>query len=354
MKFNRRIVLLIILVLALIVLFLPIHVYYSFDSAALVFPSKEWKLNRMADDSYISEMIDHETDVKDDLMSYKFDRGDVAEVRIKDKFRTNDYVSTSDTVAIIHSYIIDNEIVNLHNLKRIEESALKMTMTGEKQTLIEQSEQRTVFAQQQYDLAEKNYNRYRKLYLDSIISQVEFEVYENQYQLAKTNVQIAEREKMSLETGAKTEEVEYIQQKIDSYEKDIQTLESMMDRYYIRPPLNGIISYNRVPGNIITISDTTRHILRIPVKINNIQYLNRISGIKFIIPGYTEKTDASFISYEGNVKIDSSTSQQIIMAKALINGGSPGILPGMAVSCKVYCDRITIFEFLRRSIYLKL
>lgn len=354
MKFNRRIVLLIILILALIVLFLPIHVYYSFDSAALVFPSKEWNLKRMADDSYISELTDHETDVKDDLMSIKFDRGDVAEVRIQGKYRTDDYVTTADTVAIIRSYIIDNEIVNLQNLKRIEESALRMTVTGEKQALVEQSEQRQVFAQQQFDLAEKNYKRYRKLFLDSIISQVEFELYENQYELAKTNIEIAEKEKVALETGAKTEEVDYIQQKIDAYEKEIRTLEAMRDRYYIKPPLNGIISYNRYPGNIITVSDTTRHILRIPVKINNIQYLNRISGIRFIIPGYTEKTEASFISYEGSVKIDSLTSQQLIMAKALINGRNPGILPGMAVSCKVYCDRITIFEFLRRSINLKL
>jgi hypothetical protein len=353
MKFNRRTVLLLLLILAIIVLFLPIKVYYSFDSAALVFPSKEWNLKRIADDSYISELVDHETNVMSNLMSYKFDRGDVAEVRIDEKLISGQYVKRYDTVAVIHSFFVENEIVSLKNLKNIEEAALKMTETGEKQTLIDQSQQRQVFAQQQLDLAEKNYIRYKKLYQDSIISLVEFELYENQYQLAKTNVQIANNELLSLESGAKNEEIEYIRRKIEGYEKEVQSLEAMKETYFINPPIDGIISFNKVAGCIISVSDTNRYILRIPVKINNIQYLNRISGIKFVVPGYTEKTEASFMGFEGNVKIDSTTSQQLIIAKALVSKGIPGIFPGMAVSCKVYCDKITIFDFLRRSIKLK-
>jgi hypothetical protein len=354
MKFNRRIVLLIILILAIILLFLPIKVYYSFDSAALVFSSKEWNLKRGADDSYISELLDHETNGISNLLSYKFERGDVAEVHIRKNLESGNYVTTGDTIAVIHSFFIENEIIRLKNLKQIEEAALRMTETGEKQTLIDQAKQRQEFARQQLDLAIKNYERQRKLYLDSIISQAEFDIYENQYQSAKINVQIANKELLSFETGAKSEEIDYISQKIDSYENEIQTLEKMQDQYFIQPPLDGVISFNRVLDGIITVSDTNRFILKIPVKINNIQYLKRISSIKFSIPGYTEKTDASFISVEGNVNIDTMTKQQLIIAKALIKSGIKGIYPGMAVSCKVYCDKITIFEFLQRSIKLKI
>jgi hypothetical protein len=49
-----------------------------------------------------------------------------------------------------------------------------------------------------------------------------------------------------------------------------------------------------------------------------------------------------------------TTNQQMLIAKALIGSGNKGIYPGMAVSCQVYCDKITIFDFLRRGIHLKL
>lgn len=354
MKFNRRIVLLIILILAVIVLFLPIKVNYSFDSAALVFPSREWNMIRGADDSYISELVNHETNNISNLLSYKFERGDVAEVRISKNLESGDYVTTDDTIAVLHSFFIENEIIKLKNLKKIEEAALKMTITGEKQTLIDQSKQRQEFAQQQLELALKNYERQKMLYIDSVISQAEFDVYENQFQSARINVQIANKELSSIETGAKTEEIDYIQQKIDSYENEIQTLDKMQEQYFIKAPLNGIIRFNRMLDCIITVSDTNRFILKIPVKINNIQYLERISSIKFSIPGYNEKTEASFISVEGNVNMDTASSQQLIIAKALIKSGIKGIYPGLAVSCKVYCDKITIFEFLKRSIQLKI
>jgi hypothetical protein len=354
MKFNRRIVLLIILILAIIVLFLPIKVNYSFDSAALVFSTKEWNLKRGADDSYISELIDNESNVISNLLSYKFERGDVAEVHIRENLASGDYVTTQDTIAVIHSFFIENEIIRLTNLKEIEEASLKMTVTGEKQTLIDQSKQQLEFAQQQLDLEIRNYERQKKLYLDSVISLSEFEIYENQYELARINVQIANKELLTLETGAKSEEIDYIQQKIDSYKKEIQTLEKMQGQYIIKPPIDGVVSFNRVLDGIITISDTNRFILKIPVKVNNIQYLKGISGIKFSIPGYTEKIDASFINIEGNVNIDTTSNQQMIIAKALITSGIKGIYPGMAVSCRVYCDKITIFEFLQRSIQLKI
>jgi hypothetical protein len=353
MRFNRRIVLLIILILAILVIFLPIKVNYSFDSTALVFSSREWNLKRGADDSYISELVDYETNVISNLLSYKFERGDVSEVHVMKNLESGDYVSSEDTVATIHSFFIENEIIRLENLKQIEEAALKMTFTGEKQELIDQAIQQQEFAKEQFDLAKKNFERQKKLFIDSVISRAEFEIYESQYELSGINVQIADNERKSLETGAKVEEIDFIQQKIDSYLNEIETLKKMQEQYVIKPPIDGVVSFNRVLDGIITVSDTSRFILKIPVKINNIQYLKQISSIKYSIPGHTEKTDASFLSIDENVNMNITTNQQVIIAKALVKKSNQGIYPGMAVSCQVFCDRITIFEFLQRGIHLK-
>lgn len=119
MKFNRRHILLIIFALALLVLFLPIKVNYNFAATALVYPSNEWYLNRGQDDSYISEMHNYENNSLSDLKNYKFERGDIAEVKLMNGMNSNTFVSENDTIAYLHSFLIKNELIRLRNLKQM-------------------------------------------------------------------------------------------------------------------------------------------------------------------------------------------------------------------------------------------
>jgi hypothetical protein len=351
MRFNRRHILLIIFALAIIVMFLPIKVHYSFEATSFVYPIKEWYLIRGQDDSYISELHDLRDNSVSNLKSYIFERGDSPEVQLKKGLTSNTFVKRSDTIAYIHSYFIENELIRLRNLKEVEEAALNVAKAGNKQELIDMANQKYEYAKQQLNLDKKNFNRHEKLFNDSIISQAEFEIYENLYSLAKINVQIAHNDLLSLQTGEKTEEIEYIQKKIESCSKEIRILENLQDQYYLKPPIDGFVNFRASLESIITVSDTSKYILKIPVKIQNLQYLNSITAIEFSIPGYDDKIDASFIDLEKNVNF--LASQQMVIAKALINSGFHKINSGMAVQCKVICDEITIFEFLKRGIHLR-
>ena len=62
------------------------------------------------------------------------------------------------------------------------------------------------------------------------------------------------------------------------------------------------------------------------------------------------QTNMLFIDLDENVNFQAN--QQMVVAKALINT-SFKIYPGMAVQCRVICDEITIFEFLKRGIHLR-
>jgi hypothetical protein len=332
-------------------LFLPIKLHYSFEATAMVYPIQEWQLKRGQDDSYVSELQNFQTNVLSHLKSYKFERGDISEVNFMDGLVSGGYLNSHDTVAYIHSYYIENEINKLLNLKKVEEDALKIQASGEKEALVQQANQRYDFAKREYELANKNYVRQQKLYNDSVISTADFEVYESAYHLAKINVQIAHSDLLALQTGAKQEEINYIQQRIDSYSREIEFLESLKSQYFIVPPISGIVSYNNSVDEILTISDTSQYILKIPVKISNIQYLMEISAIEFSVPGYNDKLDASFINLDENVNL--LPNQQMVMAKALISGGQFKLYPGMAVQCKVICDEITLFQYLKRGIHLR-
>jgi len=351
MKFNRRIVLLVILCLAIVVLFLPIKVHYRFDATAIVYPTKEWYFSRGQDDSYVSELHDFKTNVISHLKGYKFERGDIAEVDLRADLISGSIIKQNDTIAFIHSFDIESEIIEFESLKAIEQASLKANLAGEKKTLIEQAKQNLQYAKQQLVLEEKNYNRQLKLHNDSVISQADFEVYENTYYLAEINVQIAKNELLSIETGSKSEEIQYIIEKIDSYSREIEQLKKQRSQYYIVPPISGKLSFNTVLNGLVTVSDFSQFLLKIPVKVYNIQYLDRISGISFLIPGYDEEMEASFIDLDENVNL--LANQQMVIAKALVNKSFQGIYAGMAVQCSVICDEITIFEYLKRGIRLK-
>jgi hypothetical protein len=295
-------------------------------------------------------MQNFETNVLSHIKSYKFERGDISEVLIDTDIMGGDWTGAGDTIAYINSYFIENELIKLENLKGIEEGKLVAGRVGEKQAIIKQAEQEYNFAERQLELEKKNYDRYLKLYLDSIISIAEYEVYENTYELASINVEIAYNELISAKTGVKHEDLNVIRQKIESYDREITNYNKLKGQYYIIPPIGGIVTFNDVANGILSIRDTSKYILKIPVKVNNVQYLNRISGIRFSIPGYNDKVDASFIDLDENVSLFSD--QQLVMAKAVIAGGQFKLYPGMAVQCNVLCDNITILNFLRRSIQL--
>lgn len=338
--------------LAVITLFLPIKTHYRFDATSKIFPIREWNLKRGQDDSYISEMHNYQTNVLSHVKSYKFERGDISEINQLKPIKGGDFVKAGDTLAYINSFFIENEITKLDNLRAVEEGNLAMKRSGEKQELIDEAEERYRFAKEKESLEEKQYKRYQKLIADSVISFSEFDEIENNYELAKINLEIAQRELFTLKTGAKEEEIAYINQKINSYEREIKTFERLKNKYNIISPISGIVSFNKMQDGIITISDTSKYILKIPVRVNNAQFLDRISSIKFSIPGHDEKIAATFISIDESVSLLSN--QQLVMAKALIEGGQFTLYPGMAVECTVYCDELSLFNYLSRSILLRL
>jgi len=351
MRFNRRHVLLLIGLLAIIVIFLPIKMHYSFQATSLVYPAKEWYLKKATDDSYVSELHDFEKDVISHMIAYKFERGDISELHIKDGLATDDFVEKGDTVAYIQSYLIENDIVRLRNLIEVEKASISVNNTGAKQELIDEAVQEYEFAKLKLDLEEKNYKRQQKLFQDSVISEADFEVADNTFHLAEVNVQIAESALLSLKTGRKAEEISLIYQKIDSYKNQIENLEDLLDQYYIKPAISGVLRFSTSNNRIITVSDTGRYILKIPVKVNNIQYLASISAIRFSVPGYDDEIEASFAGLDNNVNM--AANEQMLIAKAIINLKLKRVYPGMAVQCEVICDKITIFEFLKRGIHLK-
>lgn len=347
MHFNKRHILILLLLLAILVIFLPIPVRYSFVASAKVYPLKEWKLSRGQDEGFWSQTYNYETDALGDFRNYRFERGDIAELKILENLVFDAPVSINDTVARIESFFIQNEITRLSNLRDVEIANMNVVSTGEKQSMVEQAQRQYNYAMQQFDLEKKNFARQERLFRDSVIAPADYDMYENALKLAEINTQVAYNELMSLSTGEKDPVVNLSGQKIRSYEKEIERLEIQKAKYTIVTPIGGLLSYDASIGGIIKVSDISRLLLKIPVAYQQALYLNNLYAVKFSTPDNKITINATFKGFDENINL--IQNQQFVIARAITTASTPGIYPGMVVQCRIYCDKISLLEYLKRN-----
>jgi multidrug efflux pump subunit AcrA (membrane-fusion protein) len=347
MRFNRRHILIALLILVILTIFLPIPVRYSFVATAKIYPVSEWKLMRGTEEGFWSQTYNYETDALGDFKNYRFERGDIAELEIKKDLKFDAKVERQDTVAGIESYFIRNEILRLQNLRDVEIANLNVVSTGEKEPLVVQARKQYDYAQQQLALEQKNYARQAQLFRDSVIAPAEFDVYENSLKLAEINAQVANDQLVALSTGEKATVVDLSAQKILSYDSEIERLENQKAQYTITTPIRGILSYDTEIGGIIKVSDIDRLLLKIPVTYQNSSYLHNLYKVTFSTPDNKITVNATFKGFDENINL--IQSQQFVIARAVTAEATPGIYPGMVVQCRIYCDKVNLLEYLKRN-----
>jgi hypothetical protein len=347
MRFNRRHILILLLILIVLTIFLPIQVRYSFVATAKIYPYREWKLSRGTEEGFWSQTYNYETDALGDFKNYRFERGDIAELEINQELVFDAPVHANDTIAHIHSFFIENEITRLNNLRDVEVANKNVVATGEKQSLVEQAERQYNYALQQLDLEKKNFARQEKLFRDSVITPADYDQYENTLKLAEINTQVAYDALMSLKTGEKDPIVNLSDSKIISYEKEVGRLEKQKSQYTITTPIAGILSYNTEIGGIIKVSDNEKLLLKIPVAYQHSSYLDKLHKVTFSTPDNKITVNATFRGFDETVSL--IQSQQFVIARAVTTEPSPGIYPGMVVQCRIYCDKVSLLEYLKRN-----
>jgi hypothetical protein len=336
-----------ILVLLIVIVFLPIPVRYSFEAMAKIYPVKEWKLMRGAEEGIWSQTFDYETDALADFKNYRFERGDIAELIIKDGIPFDSRVEVDDTVAWIDSYFIQTEIIRIENLRDVEIANMNVVSTGEKDALVLQAKKQYDYAVQQLALEKKNYYRQEQLYRDSVIAPADFDLYENSMKLAEINAEVAREQLLALSTGEKASVVELAAQKIQAYNKEIERLKDQQAQYTITTPLSGILTYAADTGGIVKVSDYSRLVLKMPVAYQHSAYLAELHKVTFSTPDNKISVNATFSGFDENVIL--LQNKQFVVARAVTTETTPGIYPGMIVSCRFYCDRVPILEYLKRN-----
>ena len=129
-------------------------------------------------------------------------------------------------------------------------------------------------ARETFDEHQKIVARLEKLSGSGFVPYQDYEIALSTRNLFMINIEIAEAQLKSVQTGLKQEEVEMISSQITSLEEEIDTLLERSENYTLTSPLSGVV-FETSPGDtLVSIGDTSSYTVIIPLKLKNRNYVN--------------------------------------------------------------------------------
>ena len=286
-----KIIILIILILFLIAWFGPFTLKYELNYTGKVYPAKKWSI-KQDNNQYITENRNFTDGFNASLQNYIFERGDIVELEFSEGVKNNSYVKESTQLLEFKSYLLEQEIANLESQVGAQIATFKAENTGKKESLVLEAEQNLKLRKQQLDLAQKNFSRSEQLFNDKIIPEAEFQVIENELDLAKTNVDLANQRIVSVTTGRKRESISAINAQLDVVETQLNILNEKKRNYKVAAPFDGEVVMDAFSNNLISLIDTSEQVVIVPIEVAERSFISEnISKACLELPGCNNEFD---------------------------------------------------------------
>lgn len=323
----------------------PIEVTYMIDANSLVYTSREWKLIRDDNGKLSSMIIDNNRNLAISKTDYVFDRGDVVKINIA-TYKSK--VKKDDTVAVINSIITNENILALQSELAVAKANLQDKLSGQKPSIIKEYQNRLKIADNNVGFTKEQLHRAEIMVKKDLISQLQYEQYKNAYDLAVINQNLAEKSLVTVSTGEKPEIVQVFQAQVNSLEKQIRTLELKQSKFSIEAPFSGTINYYLDSINLIKIRDISDYIVKVPVKVFEIGYVNVGDTVELEI----SKTNKLYKAVVSNIddEVMVRVQDQYFVVTAHILNPDKFLHSGLICRATIYADKIPIYSFVKRKL----
>jgi len=344
-------IIMIILIVASV--FVPIDIPYAFNSTAKVYPLQQWIIHKRPDGSLVSTLHNHKSGLLKDYASYQFDRGDVVNIKFNPNRIAQSQVDSGELIATIQSNLLNGRLINLENERSIEEANLLRNQAGSKPEIIKQAREELKLAIQELEIQKLKITRAEDMLEEGLMARANYENVENAHKQAQNALIVAQEKIQVVTSGDKPEEIQYIKSRIASITKELDFLKTSNQNYNIYAPINGRISFETdQEGDRMIVADTTEHILIIPIKLRDRDFIGKNTVIELSILGQDTLIPAKLLGL--NEKVEILNRNVVVLAKASVNGNIPGLASGMPIKCKVTCGAVKPLEYLKRSTNLEL
>jgi multidrug efflux pump subunit AcrA (membrane-fusion protein) len=333
-----------LVILIIVIIFLPIKYPSSINSKGKLLPHKTWLISKETDGRLTTELLDNVTGINNEFSVTQFERGDAVQFKFNLDLLTSGQVQQGDTIGYVISNEIEKDIEKLKGELNTARALLNVQTSSEKESVIEEEKSKLVFAEKELEEQTKIYERKKKLFDRDLISQQEFEADEAKYELAKININIAKERLRGVQSGAKTEEIDYASSQISTIENEISVLQKRYESNNIVSPISGMVTRSFSSDTLLIINDVSKSVALIPIKWQDSDKLKPKLQVVVSSPNVNESLKGKIFSIGNSVK--KINGIQYIMVTALFDDGISELKPGLLVDCKIQIGDVTAMEIL--------
>ncbi len=336
-----------------IILFLLIHfirIPYYIHSRGIIMPGKEWVLKKDSKGTLVSIFKDNLINSTTQFTVTEFQRGDLAQFQLKNGLFNSSRIAYGDTIGMISSTEEDRRYIELVAELQVQQSLLKVYTSGEKPENVRMAYENMIRAEHEYSTQKQLTERQEVLFNEEYIPAETYELSYNDLVVKRQNMNVAKANYESLITGAKQEEIDYINASIHALELQIEQAEKRLASFCVTSPIDGQIVGRRTMINgediVLAVADRSQLLVVLPVAIYQLPFVE--SGHDLVL-----KSNTYGLSYKARiVGIDNSVQlvdqRQNVFITAALDGGNEDLLSGMILDATISAGWITIPEYVRR------
>jgi len=348
MNKNKKYYILIIVAAAIIVtlLFVPVKLPYSVESFGKIIPIRQWILIKGNDGELILNTVNNKTGTSDGYKILQISRGETMSFTINSSIVNNGFVEKGDTIGTIYSSEAEERLATLSGQLLTTEAKLAVSTIGQKESIIREVEQRLSYVKTAAAEQQKILNRLQNLYKKEMISTEEYENELGKEKLLQIEISIAEAELEAATTGEKKETIKLFNSQIAAVKQEINVLQKRLNSFSITSPFSGKVSKVFSSDTLLLIKDTSAYVALIPLRLNDCSYVCKAQEVKINDNNLGITNNGRLIDLDDEINILSG--EQIRVATALFKDNPKNLLTGMVSHYNIYCEPVTMLEYVKR------
>lgn len=329
----------------LVLFFVPVDLPYIIKTSGKLLSANEWMITRGTDGRLLTNLIDNRTGINKSLKINVFERGDAVQFKFSSSVNAGSSVLTNDTVATIYSSELEESLAELKGSILTEKASLASIGTGEKTSIINAAEQNIIYAETKVEEQINIVKRNKKLFEADLLSEEDYDISVSTLQLFYTNIAIAKEQLATVMSGAKEEQIKYIEAKIKSLEEQIDIVYDRAAAYNFISPIDGVVSRTFSQDTLLLVTDRSEYVVVIPVLFEELYRVKNGQNVEINISHGLDPINGKVIS-TGNT-VHQIGSHQVVMVIASFNHKNEIILPGLLVKSNIYCGDVSLLEFVK-------
>jgi len=331
-------------IIIIVILSFPIKIPKNIKITGKLLPAKEWIISKGNDGRLMTDLIDNIQGINSQYSYQLFERGDNIRFDLTDGIQSGSKINQGDTVGNLFSYTTTKKLVELEGEIKLAIAELEIYKTGEKQPIIDEAEELIKLAEVEAELQRNILQRQSRLKEKEFIADEEYEVAVTQSKINELQIDIARSRLNVYRTGAKQEEINFIQTKINKLQADLDVVESVINSFNVVSPINGSAIHILSGDTLLYVADNQNYLVLIPVKWYQRSKINLPQSISVNIRGNEHIADAELVKIiESGYMLN---GEPVFLGIALLDVNSNGLMAHMPVKCTIKHDDLVLREII--------